>query len=105
MGHRLEPDVDIKSDLVALMSKWKRTATGLRHIADQNSVPASSFSGERREVFQELHQLRVAPIAVTRQPHHLPRRPCRRKFDAALKTSLRVVANRHRSSNAWQFLF
>jgi hypothetical protein len=49
--HRHEPDVGVKSGLVALMSERQWTATGLRHIADQNSLPASGFGGARREAF------------------------------------------------------
>src|SRR5215470_17959201 len=105
IGHRHKPDVDIQSDLVALMSERKRTATGLRHIADQNSLPACSLGRERGETFEELHQRRVTPIAITRQPHDLPRRSDRRKFNAPLKTAARVITNRQRPSNAWQFFF
>jgi hypothetical protein len=63
--HRHEPDVDVKPDLVALVSERKRAAPRLRHVADQDSLPASGFGGRWREAFQELHQFRMAPIAIT----------------------------------------
>src|SRR5215470_9045700 len=38
--HRHEPDIDVESNLMALMPERKWSTARLRHIADQNSVPA-----------------------------------------------------------------
>ena len=87
------------------MPERKRAAPRLRHVADQNPLPASSFRGLWREAFQELHQFRMAPIAITRYSHHLPSRPRCGQFDTPLKTTARVVADRHSSAEAWAVAF
>src|SRR5262245_10929709 len=41
--HRHEPDVDVEPDLMTFMPEWKRPAARLRHVADQDSLPAGGF--------------------------------------------------------------
>jgi hypothetical protein len=100
--HRQEPDVHVEPDLVAQMAERQRTAARLRHVADQDALPAGRLGGERREPLQELDQFRMAPIAIARQPHHLPVRAVDRQLDAALQTAARVVADGHRVAEARQ---
>ena len=104
VGHRPEPDVDVEADLVARVSEGQRSAARLRHVADQDAGPAGGLGGARREAFQEAHQFRMAPIAVARQPHHLPVRPVDRQFDAAGETALRVIADGARAAGGRQLL-
>jgi hypothetical protein len=55
IGHWHEPNVDIQPDLVAFMSKRKRTAARLSHVANQNSVPTRRFGSQGSEPFQEFY--------------------------------------------------
>src|SRR5262249_33940569 len=48
------------------------------------------------KALDELDEMRTAPIAVTRHPHHLPRRPGDRECGAAGKTAIGIAADRVR---------
>ena len=48
------------------------------------------------EALEELDQVRMAPVAVARQPHHLPGRAVDRQRHAAGETAAGVVADRAR---------
>ncbi len=93
--HRREPDVGVEPDLMAPVAGHHRSAARLRHVADQQARPA-----DRRhlggEPFEERDQVRMAPVAVARQPHHLPGRPVDRQRHAAGETAVGVVADRAR---------
>ena len=102
---RHEPDVDVEADLVAHVAERQRAAARLRHVADQDALPAGGLGGERREALEEFDQFGMAPIAVARQPHHLPVRAVDRQFDAALQAAARVVADRHGLAEARQLRF
>ena len=104
-GHRHEPYVDVEADLVAGVVGRQRPAARLRHVADQDALPAGRLGGLRRESLQERDQFRMTPIAVARQPHHLPGRAVDRQFDAALQTAARVVADGHGFAEARQLFF
>ena len=96
--HRHEPDVDVEADLMAHMAEGQRAAARLRHVADQDAVPAGGLGGERREALQEPDQFGMAPVAVARQAHHLPvsaRRPAvRRRLQTAAAGNSRSRATR-----------
>ena len=92
VGHRREPDVGVETDLMAGMAGEHRAAARLRHVADQETAPA----GLRRLVGQpleELHQARMAPVAVARQPHHLPGLAVDRQRHGAGEAALGVEAD------------
>ena len=85
--HRGEPDVGIEADLVARMAPHHRAAARLRHVADEETgqVPVSRPGAEP---FQETDEVRMPPVAVAGEPHHLPGRAvdrqCRRAGNAAV---------------------
>ncbi len=87
---------------MAQMPERQRAAARLRHVADQNAFPTGRLGGGRREFLQEFDQFRMAPVAIARQPHHLPVRPVDRQLDAALQTAARVVADGHGLAEARQ---
>jgi molybdate transport system substrate-binding protein len=70
-GHRREPDVSVEADLMAGVAGEHRATARLRQVADEEPAPADlgSLVGEP---FEELHQARIAPVAIARQAHHLP---------------------------------
>src|SRR5262245_7531554 len=80
--HRHEPDIDVEAGLMTSVVARRRSAARLRQVADQDTFPASRLGGSRREFFHELDQAGMAPIAITRQAHHLPGRSVDRQFDA-----------------------
>ena len=69
-----------------------RTAARLRHVADQKPVP-SGLLGVLTKPLDESDQLRVAPIAIARQPHHLPGRARDRQLLGAGHAALGVAAD------------
>ena len=88
---------------------WSQKYIALYKMLAQEPVPA----GLRRLVgqpFQELHQVGMAPVAVARQPHHLPGRAVDRQRHGAGETTLGVEADgarfhlRRRGFAAEQFL-
>src|SRR5262249_36866529 len=42
--HRGETNIDVEADLVAGMARERRPAARLRHVADQETVPADLFA-------------------------------------------------------------
>src|SRR5262249_25790426 len=48
------------------------------------------------KALDELDEMRTAPIAVTRHPHHLPRRPGDRECGAAAEAAIGIAADRVR---------
>src|SRR5690242_13811969 len=64
--HWHEPDIDVESDLMTFMSEWKRATARLRHISDQDAVPAGDFGGNWREPLQKIHEFGMSPIAIAR---------------------------------------
>ncbi len=93
VGHRGEPDVDVEADLVAGMAADHRAAARLRHVADQQAIPAvlGGVVGERLDVPDEFG---LAPVAVARQPHHLPVRPGDRQRLGAGHAAVGIGADR-----------
>ena len=67
-------------------------AARLRHVADQNPVPAvlAGVGGELLDIGDEL---RRAPVPVPRRPHHLPARAGERQRRCAGKTPFGIRAN------------
>src|SRR4029079_15180831 len=62
--HRRKPNIDIKADLMALVAGEHRPAAGLRHVADQKTVPANLFRVLGKP-FDEANALPMSPAAVT----------------------------------------
>jgi hypothetical protein len=60
-----EPDVSVETDLMAGMAGAHGAAARLRHVADQQTTPAGG-RGLGGELFQELHQVWMPPVAVAR---------------------------------------
>ena len=52
--HWHEPNIDVQPDLVAFMSKRKRTTARLSHVAHQNSVPTRRFRSQGSKPLQEF---------------------------------------------------
>ena len=94
--HRGEPDVGIEPDLVAAVAGEHRPAARLRHVADQQAGPVRHLRHLRGEPLHERDQLRMAPVAVARQPHHLPGPAVDRQRDAAGEAALGIEADRAR---------
>src|SRR5215469_7022756 len=74
-----------------------RAATGLCHIADEQSRPSDGL-GALRVALDKVHQDRVAPIAVAREPHHLPVRPVDGERNGSRETAVRIATNGMRYS-------
>ena len=72
-----------------------RPAARLRHVADQKTVPADLFRVLGKP-FDEANELRIAPVAVTRQPHDLPGRPSDRQRHSAGEAAVGIAADRAR---------
>ena len=70
--HRRQPDVGVEPDLMAGMSGEHRAAARLRHVADQQSRPAGVLLRLVGQPLQQRDQVGMRPVAVARQPHHLP---------------------------------
>src|SRR3569833_1885897 len=102
--HRHEPDIDVESDLVAHVSERQRPAARLRHVADEDAVPAGRLGVGGREALEEADEVGMAPVAVARQAHDLPVLAGYRQRHAALQATARVVADRHCLAERRQFL-
>ncbi len=94
--HRREPDVGIEAHLVAGVAARHRAAAGLGQIAHEQAGPAVLLLGFRREALDQIDQLGMAPVAIARQAHRLPRGPVDRERLATGKTALGVEADRAR---------
>src|SRR4029077_712485 len=77
-GHRREPDVGVETDLMAGMACKQRTTARLRHVADEETVP-TGFHPLAGQLLDEFDELRMAPISIARDAHHLPRLAVDRK--------------------------
>ncbi len=94
--HRREPDVGVEPDLMAPVAGQHRAAARLRHVADQQAVAPADLRRLVGEALEEFDQVRMAPVAVARQPHHLPGLAVDRQRDAAGEAAVGVVADRAR---------
>ena len=103
LRHRHEPDIDVESGLMAHVVEGRGPPRGCAMSPTKMPFQPVALARARREFFQEAHQRRVAPVAVARQPHHLPVRAVDRQFDAALQTAARVIADRHGLADRRQF--
>ncbi len=70
--HRRQPDVGVEPDLVAGVAGQRRTAARLPDVADQYAGPAGVLVRLDRQPLQQRDHVGMSPIAVARQPHHLP---------------------------------
>ena len=70
------------------MTGQHRAAARLRHVADQDPGPAGILVGLRRQPLDQCDHIGMRPVAIARQPHHLPgvagQRQGLRAGDAAL---------------------
>ena len=57
---------------MAGMAGEHRPAARLRHVADQDAVPARLVVRLCRQPLHQRDEVGMPPIAVARQPHHLP---------------------------------
>ena len=57
---------------MAGMAGDHRAAARLRHVADEETRPAVEATRVARQVLEIVEQARMSPIAVAREPHHLP---------------------------------
>ena len=70
-----------------------RTAARLRHVADQDAGPMADCRHLARKSFEKGEQGGMAPIAVARQPHHLPGRPVDGQRLAAGEAAARIKSD------------
>ena len=86
--HRRQPDVSVEPDLVAGVAGEGGPAARLADVSDENAGPAGILVRMHRQPLEKRDRLGMAPIAVARQPHHLPgvaiHRHLRGTGDAAL---------------------
>jgi hypothetical protein len=92
IGHRSKPDVGVEADLMAVVAGEHRAAAGLRQVADQEPAPADLWR-LLGQPFEELHQVRMAPVAIARQAHHLPGLAVDRQRLGAGETTLGIEAD------------
>ena len=90
--HFGQPDVGVETDLVAGVAGQHRPATRLRHVADQQAVPAILIVGVGRQAFDQRHHVGMGPVAVARLAHHLPVGAIEGQIYAARQASLGVGA-------------
>src|SRR4029079_5385866 len=65
---------------------------GLRHVADQEPGPAG-FRRLAGQALQKIDQLGMSPVAIAREPHHLPRAAVDRQRRRSGKATLRIEAD------------
>src|SRR3954463_11878593 len=82
---------------MARVTREHGAATRLRHVADQNAGPVRDFRRLVGKPLEERNQLRMPPVAVAREPHHLPGLAVDRQRDAAGEAAMRVETDRTRS--------
>ncbi len=92
--HGGEPNVGIEPDLMAGMAGEHRSATRLRHVADEEPGPAVERARVACQPLEIIEEARVAPIAVAGEPHHLPVGAVDRQRRAAGETTFGVAADR-----------
>src|SRR5690606_15703773 len=92
-GHRREPDVRIKPDLVRSMARQHRATARLRDVADQKPRP-TVLGRITRELLEQSDQVRVSPAAIAAEPHCLPVLPIWSDGDASGKAALGIEAVR-----------
>ena len=83
IGHGGEPDIGVEPDLMARMAGDHRAAARLRHVAHEQPRPAVKRPRVAGQPLEIIEQLRRAPIAIAREPHHLPVRAVDGQRDAA----------------------
>src|SRR5262249_30004738 len=93
--HRRKPNIDVESDLMASVLGEHRPTARLRHVADQKTIPTDLFCVLGKS-FDEANKLRIAPVAVTRQPHDLPGRSSDRQWHSAGEAAVEITADRAR---------
>ncbi len=98
--HGGEPDIGVEPDLMAGMAGQHRTAARLRHVSDKETRPAVERAGVARQPLQIIEELRGAPIAVAREPHHLPVGAVDGKRDGTGEAALGVGADRARGERS-----
>ena len=91
-----QPDVGVEPDLMRRVAGQHRAAARLRDVADEHARPAVDGRHLFGETLEEGDQRRVAPVAVARQPHHLPGRAVDRQRLGAGEAAVRVEADRAR---------
>ena len=94
VGHRHEPDVGIEPDLVAGMAAQHRPAAGLGKVADQQARPAVVLARLDGQLLHQRDEVGMAPVAVARQAHGLPRGAVDGERLGAREASLGVEADR-----------
>jgi len=85
--------------LMAGVAGEHRSAARLRHVADQDARPAGLLVRLRRQPLHQCDQVGMAPVAVARQPHHLPVAAIDRQTFGAGDAALGIEADhpcRHR---------
>ena len=81
---------------MAGMAGDHRPAARLGHVADQEAVPAACPATSADELLDIVDELRLAPVAVARQAHHLPVRPVDGQRLAAGHAAIGIGADRPR---------
>ena len=102
--HRRQPDVGVEPDLMAGVAGQHRAAARLRHVADQDSRPAGVLARLGRQPRHQRDQVRMPPIAVARQPHHLPALAIDRQRFGAGDAALGIEADHARRHRRRQHL-
>jgi hypothetical protein len=95
--HRRKPDIDVEADLMAGVIGQHRPTARLRHVANQETVPAGRFC-VRGEPLDEANEFRMAPVAVSRRPHDLPGLTSDRQRDGAGEAAVEITAEHARRS-------
>src|SRR4029079_15655699 len=81
---------------MAGMSGNHGAATRLRHVANEKSWPSIKIARIGSKALKKIEQSGMAPVAVAREPHHLPVRTVDWKRDTSCEASSRVGTNRPR---------
>ena len=71
-GFGVSQNICIEANLVRGMAGQHRPAARLRDIADEDALPAGGGGGFAGEALQQRDEVRMAPVAVAREAHHLP---------------------------------
>ena len=100
--HRIEPDIGVETDLVRGVAREHRATAWLGDVTDEKPGPGRFLGNLAGEFFERRDQGRMTPIAVARQPHHLPGGTVDRERLGASQTALGVEADGTRGQIAGQ---
>src|SRR5829696_7420973 len=88
-----EPDISVEAKLVRRMAREHGAAARLRDVTDEKTGPPVNLRHLFGDSLKEGNEPWMAPVAVTRQAHHLPSSAINRQRNATGHAAAGVAAN------------